>query len=106
MKKAVEPITAPNAIMGFTFRENQTIVARRSETNAKNHAPCRWKNGSDLSPKFLGSRKSQLKNRKTKKVPPPESKIGADFSTAILVASPFEKVKVREPSKPRLGLAK
>jgi hypothetical protein len=34
MKKAVEPMTAPKAIRGFSWRANQTRTASRIDTTA------------------------------------------------------------------------
>ena len=78
MKKAVLPITAPKAIIGFSLRENQTITAKRIEAIAKNQMPWLIKNLSPISPIFFSSRKSQLRNRNRRKTPPAISKIGAE----------------------------
>jgi hypothetical protein len=41
-KKAVEPMTAPNATIGFFCRVNQTTTLRMTETTAKNQSPLDW----------------------------------------------------------------
>src|SRR5258708_5590009 len=39
-KKAVDPTTAPKAIIDSTLSANQTITASSTETTAKNQTPC------------------------------------------------------------------
>ena len=104
MKKAVEPMTIENAIIGLVFRASQTRIAKRTETTAKNQMPFLWKNCSPAKPYFFGSTNNQWKKRKTKKVPPPPRRIGAEDSMASFTLGSLLKVAVSEPKNPKEGL--
>src|SRR3989338_1873024 len=105
MKNAVEPTTAPNARSASLWMAYHVIMVSRTETTAKNHAPCEWKNFSPFKPYFLGSMKSQWKNKNTRKTPPPINRIGVELCTDCWTSSSLLKVAVSAPHKPSDGFA-